>query len=66
MTERVVWHIVKENAAKLNLRTTFAVLVPVCATRQAARWSKFSFYWAMFQCKRRKRTSDASSACAAH
>jgi site-specific recombinase XerD len=68
MTERVVWHVVKEYAAKLNLAriapTTFAGRVPACVTRQAVRWSKSNSYSAMCRCKRRKRTLDASSAFA--
>ncbi|MGO8789970.1 MAG: tyrosine-type recombinase/integrase [Terriglobia bacterium] len=63
MTERVVWHVVKEYAGKLNLtRLAPHDLRRSCARLcHAERWSKFNSCWAMSQYKPQRPTLDASS-----
>jgi len=53
ITEKVIWHLVKEYAGRAGIaklsphdcRRT----CPACATRPAANWSRFSFCWGTFQ-----------------
>ena len=62
VTEKLVWHVVKEFAAKdwrKQIRTARPALV--CAALLAASWSKFSSSWGTSQCKRRSATSVAPS-----
>jgi hypothetical protein len=64
MTEKVVWHVVKTYAKKLeipklaphDLRRSCArsVMLP------AANWSKFNFCWGTCPCKRRSATWDVN------
>ena len=47
MTEKAVWHVVREYAAKLALRswprTTFAERARGCAMRPEGSWNRFNF-----------------------
>jgi hypothetical protein len=74
MTVKAVWHIVKESAksigvAKLaphDLRRYAACGIgdgpaPGCATHREASWSRSSFSWGTFQCRRPSATLVASS-----
>ena len=58
LTEKVVWHVVKEFAAKLGVpslrRMTYAGPAPVCVMPQAAKWNKSNFCWVTFRCKQRR------------
>jgi integrase len=64
ITEKVIWHVVKETPAGLVLpncrRTIAGAPAPACATRPAANWSRFSFCWGTFRWKQRRDTWGAS------
>src|SRR6266511_42657 len=64
MTEKEVWHVVKEYAAKLGLskvarHTTFAGPVHACVMQPKANWSRSNSCSATSRCRRRKSISDA-------
>jgi site-specific recombinase XerD len=65
MTERVVWHVVKDYANELPSknwhRTTCDVLARAFATRLAANWNKFNSCSGMYRFRRRRSTLAASS-----
>ena len=67
MTEKVVWHVVKEFAAKLEYRSlhhmTCAGPVPVCATQLEVSSNRFSSCWVTFRCKQLRNIWASSSAC---
>ena len=66
ITEKVIWHLVKEYAGRAGIaklsphdcRRT----CPACATPRAVNWSRFNFYWGTFPWKRRSDTWGASNA----
>ena len=63
ITGKVIWHIVKENATRAGIaRLSPGAPALVCATLQAVNWSRFNFFWATFQWKRRSDTCGASNA----
>ena len=68
ITEKVVWHVVKESqpswVCRSLRRMTYAGPAPVCVIPQAAKWNKSNFCWVTFQCKQRRSISAASSDCA--
>ncbi len=66
MTEKVVWHVVREYAPAAPAsrpwpRTIFGGAVRVCATRQEASWIRFSSYLATCLSKPPSAISAASS-----
>ena len=52
ITEKVVWHIVKDSAKRAGIQQLALMIVdahaPVYAMRRAANWSRFNFCWATF------------------
>lgn len=69
VTDKVIWHIVKEFAKKVGIyklarHTIFGEAVPGCAIRREANWNRFSFCWVMFRCKRPSDIWGANSASA--
>src|SRR5439155_19096208 len=67
ITEKVVWHVVKEyaqsSACPKSHRTTFADPVHACVTMREASWSRSNSRLATSQCRRQKNIPDASSVC---
>ena len=60
LTEKAVWHIVKDSAKRSDrrnlLRTTFDGPLPDSATPREESWSRSSSFWAMYPFKRRNTT----------
>ena len=74
MTEKAVWHIVKDSAKRIGLEklaphdlrryAEVGIIVapaPASSTLQEESWNRFSFCWAMFPFRRRNATSAVSS-----
>jgi hypothetical protein len=62
---KVIWGVVKQKArdceTRLWPRTTSGAHAPVCAIRRAGNWSRFSFCWVTFRCRRPNATWAANS-----
>ena len=63
--EKLVWHVVKEFAAKIGVSK---LAPPICGgvalasvVPPAANWNRFSFCWVMFRCRLQSVTSAAPS-----
>jgi hypothetical protein len=64
MTEKVVWHAVKQYSRQvviLKLALIFDGLAPVSATGLAANWNRFNFYSDTFPSKLLKNTLAANN-----
>jgi hypothetical protein len=65
VTEKLVWHIVKQFAAKSGVSSRRMIsneAALASAVPPAASWSRFSFCWATSRCKRPNATSAAHNA----
>ena len=66
MTEKVVWHVVKQYAGKVGILKLaphdFAVHVLGCVTVLAASWNKFNSFWVTFRCRLLKNILAVNSA----
>jgi integrase len=69
ITEKVIWHVVKECAAKAGIPKLSPHdcrrYAPGCAIPLPASWSRFSFCWGTFRWRPRSDTWAASSGCEA-
>jgi hypothetical protein len=65
VTEKLVWHVVKEFAKRIATKgshlTTCVGPALAYVGRPAANWSRFSFFWGMSLSKRQNATSVVSS-----